>query len=191
MHLLWIKGLIFGQRHMETCENCGKVIGVDETACLYKTRVVCEVCNESLRNGKRGSVDGGIACLIIGTFVGILHPMACMISVIFFIPAAVLGVVGMIQKHIMAGSVTVLLSIIIPVACIFVGQKIEDSGQGSRFMLFGVPTLLSSATFVSGIVAMAKRRVILGSIVVLAALAMYAYFLVTGMESAIKFGIRY
>ena len=175
---------------METCENCGKVIGLEETACLYKTRVVCSPCNKTLRKGKRGAIDGGIACLIIGTFIGILHPIACMIAVLFFIPAAVFGIVGIIQKHIRAGFIILLLSIIIPVACIFVGQKIEDSRQGSLFMIFGVPVLLSSTIFVSGIVAMAKRRVILGAIVVLVALAIAAYFLTVGMESAVEYGVR-
>jgi hypothetical protein len=33
---------------MEVCENCGKVIGLKETPCLYKTRVVCEPCHTAL-----------------------------------------------------------------------------------------------------------------------------------------------
>jgi hypothetical protein len=175
---------------METCENCGKVIGLKETPYLYKTRVVCEPCHKKIVKGKYSAIDGGIACLIIGTFIGILHPIACMIAVLFFIPAAILGVIGIIQKHILAGSVVFLLSISIPAACIFVGQKIEDSGQGSTFTVFGVPTLLSVTMFVSGIVALAKGRVILGIIVIVVALTMYGCFMVFGMKSIMEYGIR-
>lgn len=168
---------------METCENCGKVIGLDETACLFKTRVVCPPCHKTLHKGKPGTIDGGIACLIIGSFIGILHPIACMIAVLFFIPALILGIVGVIQKHIWTGSAIILLSIIIPIACLFVGQKIEDNGKSQWFMVFGVPRALSAMIFICGILAMAKRRIILGAIVILIALAVAAYFQITGMES--------
>jgi hypothetical protein len=39
---------------MEVCENCGKVIGLKETTCLYKTRVVCEPCHTELVVGTAG-----------------------------------------------------------------------------------------------------------------------------------------
>lgn len=33
---------------MEICENCGKVIGLKETTCLYQQKVVCEPCHTKL-----------------------------------------------------------------------------------------------------------------------------------------------
>jgi hypothetical protein len=119
---------------METCENCGKVIGKLEVACIYQGNVVCPDCDSRLRgniiepirpisstikpneiktNVKRGAEDAAAACIILACLAAVFGSGAWNFVVMpLFLAAFILSIVAMAQNRICAGLFVMILTLI-------------------------------------------------------------------------------